>query len=323
MLIRAPQWVHFLIVFIVTFGFLSFFFLETEPLHRPFVPDPIFNEGPYVAQHDLTNIKFPVGPPDAALKAKMKRNGLDVRKLAVTLEMTDRPQALPVLLHFMSVLDDDWTFRVYHSEAIAHRFDSHHLRKHLESGKLTLIPVNIKFPSHPSVSDFLGRRTFWDALVPSEHILMFQFDSIMCSQSKSRVEDFFEYDFVGAPVNERFWQTWAAEFVMNGGFAYRKRSSLLRILEEYGELRDERNRKYLHEDQFFVDMLRLHGGKIPSLEVAKSFSVETVPGSAPLGVHKAATYLREGVEDAAPEVLFELQTGWCPEMNMLTTVIEQ
>ncbi|KAJ8606527.1 hypothetical protein MRB53_040902 [Persea americana] len=277
---------------------------------------------PYTAQIDLNNIQFSVGPPGTQLQAKMRRNGLDIRKVATTLEMTDRPQALPVLLHFLHMLGPEWTFRIYHNEAIAKRLDSIHLQPYLDSGKLTLIPVNIVFPSHTSVSDFFGGRTYWDALAPSEHIFMFQFDSVICANANKTIEDFLEYDFIGAPVTKRFWERFTDAFVMNGGFSLRRRSSLLRIIDEFGPLRDQRNEKYMHEDQFFSDMLRKHGGKIPSIEVARNFSVETVFGSTPFGIHKAARYLKEGEPEANPEGLRLLETQWCPEMNMITSIIE-
>jgi len=42
---------------------------------------------------------------------------------------------------------------------------------------------------------------FWEGLAPAENILYFQRDSILCSNSVRSVEDFFEFDFVGAPVD--------------------------------------------------------------------------------------------------------------------------
>ena len=78
----------------------------------------------------------------------------------------------------------------------------------------------------------------WEDLEPAEHILIFQSDSIICANAARSVEDFFEYDLIGAPIGEGWGQGY------NGGLSLRKRSTVLRALD-LGEPLD------LPEDQWY------------------------------------------------------------------------
>lgn len=64
-------------------------------------------------------------------------------------------------------------------------------------------------------------------MAPAEHVLLFQSDSVLCASSVRSVEDFFEYDFVGAPIKEGFGQGY------NGGLSLRRASTMLRVLGEF------------------------------------------------------------------------------------------
>jgi hypothetical protein len=56
---------------------------------------------------------------------------------------------------------------------------------------------------------------------------MFQGDSILCSNAVRSVDDFFEYDFIGA----RIAPGWGKGY--NGGLSLRRRSTVLRVLREW------------------------------------------------------------------------------------------
>ncbi len=73
---------------------------------------------------------------------------------------------------------------------------------------------------------------------------MFQSDSMLCSNAARSVEDFFEYDFVGAPIVEHLGPG------MNGGFSLRKRETFLAITQEW-DWETEKGRRF--EDLWFYD----------------------------------------------------------------------
>lgn len=263
-------------------------------------------------QYDMMNVVFPIGPPSKWQLARMKYANLDTSKVAALLELRRDAQIVPLLLHMMDVLDDDWPFRVYHSFENADLFTARLFRNHIKSGKLTLIQMNVDL-THKQVSNFLAHRPFWDNLAPATHVLLFQTDSIICSRSDARVEDFFEYDFVGAPIHERFHGELEDKF-MNGGFSLRNREMILKVIDSFLPFSDPDNDIFEHEDQFFARRMRELGANLPPREVAMQFSVESVYYPTPLGVHQATRYL-DSPADASR--IHSLQNDWCPEMHLL------
>jgi len=81
-------------------------------------------------------------------------------------------------------------------------------------------------------------------MAPAKHLLMFQSDSMLCSNAARSVDDFFEYDFIGAPIAEHLGEG------MNGGLSLRKRETMLRILDEWDWEKDK-GRGF--EDRWYYD----------------------------------------------------------------------
>lgn len=267
------------------------------------------------AQTNLTNVTFPVPALSSIQQAALRRRGLNPKKVAITMVLVDQPQAVFVLLHFMSVLEEDWIFRVYHSNALVKRFSSRLLQKHLRSGKLILVPLNVQPKDRLTISDFYANRTLWDNLAPATHVLCFQFDSILCAQSKKKVEDFFEYDFIGAPMADKIRAH--SRFLMSGGLSLRKRKAMLRVIEKFGPFSGKNTTDLHREDAWFVDTLRQHGGYLPDLQTAAKFATETYAIPEPLGVHRAAHFLAYNGDHPNPQALTLLEEEWCPEMKVL------
>ena len=75
---------------------------------------------------------------------------------------------------------------------------------------------------------------FWESVVGNK-ALVFQPDSIMCSQSTYKMEDFTQYDYVGAPMAGPWWMTsdddsqWS---VGCGGFSLRDRTKSILMTRE-------------------------------------------------------------------------------------------
>lgn len=92
----------------------------------------------------------------------------------------------------------------------------------------------------------MTKSWLWESLAPAEHILIFQSDSMLCANAARSVDDYLEYDFVGAPIASHLGKGY------NGGLSLRKRSSILRVLEEFNweETKKEGDR---FEDQWFYN----------------------------------------------------------------------
>jgi hypothetical protein len=86
----------------------------------------------------------------------------------------------------------------------------------------------------------------WEDLAPAEHILIFQSDSMLCANAARSVDDFFEFDFVGAPIRKNLGKGY------NGGLSLRKRSTILKILDQWDwEKTKKQNDRF--EDQWFYN----------------------------------------------------------------------
>ncbi|KAK0738368.1 hypothetical protein B0T18DRAFT_441123 [Schizothecium vesticola] len=187
------------------------------------------------------------------------------------------------MLHFISVVPPDWTFRFMGSPAsVAHLNSSVAVRAHVAAGKLALtyIPPNMTTGSQEEISRFLTDLWLWETvLAPAEHVLVFQTDSILCANSRRTLNDFLDYDYVGAP--------WAADsrFGGNGGLSLRRRSAVVDVLRH-----QVRRNNSEAEDVWITDRLgHRPGARLADGHVSAVFSGESVQGEdVALDGHQAA-----------------------------------
>jgi hypothetical protein len=233
-----------------------------------------------------------------------------VKNVAVIIEDRSVENLVPLLLHFSSVLGPDWPIILYTSRDVVP--DSAPLHRAIEKRRIAIrmLPSDVHFNNQQSVSGFLTLPWLWEQLDPAGHVLIFQADSILCSRSPLRVDDFLEYDFVGAPVDPTYGQGY------NGGLSLRNRSMVLDIVRRFswlGELNQAENKQepsVKFEDQWFYKKMKELGASLPSVEVAKTFSVETIWYDTPLGFHQIERWQSERID---------LVDQWCPEHRMATT----
>jgi hypothetical protein len=174
-------------------------------------------------------------------------NTTNSSKAAVIIETRFRTNLIPLILHFSTVLGPTWPILVYTSaESVGLFSASAALSRYLHSGviQIRILPQTILFTNSDSVNAFMTKPWLWESLAPAEHILIFQSDSMLCANAARSVEDFFEYDFVGAPIAAHLGVGY------NGGLSVRKRSTIMRILEQWNweETKKEGDR---FEDQWF------------------------------------------------------------------------
>jgi len=125
----------------------------------------------------------------------------------------------------------------------------------------------------PDYSRLLKSADFWNR-IDGEHVLIFQTDSLILRQG---IEKFLQYDYVGAP-----WKV-SKEHTLdvgNGGLSLRRKSAMLKIIDKYPDQTGH------PEDLYFCRHLKDDGYCLPSREIAKCFSVETVSYDTPIGIHK-------------------------------------
>lgn len=120
-------------------------------------------------------------------------------------------------------------------------------------------------------NELLTSYDFWRS-VQFDKVLIFQHDSGLLRKG---IEEFLDYDFIGAPL-------YHIDFpCMNGGLSLR---SVPAMIEACMQL--PWNPSLGNEDIYFCKLLkRLPNIKLPTKEVAQSFSVETIFGLGSLGYH--------------------------------------
>lgn len=90
----------------------------------------------------------------------------------------------------------------------------------------------------------------------------------------------------------------------NGGLSLRNPKLFLEITQEADFETDPAEL----EDQWFFAQLQMRGARLPTEEVARTFSVESMWYEKPLGYHQPQRWLAERMGQIE---------GWCPEVSML------
>ena len=194
-----------------------------------------------------------------------------------------------VLNNYNEHLSNEWQFILYHGNKNK-EYSEKICNKIFKPGRMTFMNLNVDNLTIDDYNKLLYSKSFWES-IPTEIILIFQTDSIICSKHKDLINKFLKYDYVGAP--------WVNGGVGNGGLSLRNKSKMIEILNQCSI-------PNMNEDGYFsggCDGIVINK---PSYEEAKTFSIETVTNDKTFGIHKAYNYLN--IDDISE---------WCPEINKL------
>lgn len=236
--------------------FVLYFVKVTFPNETSHAAQSTYN---YVASAATDSMKSGSGSEDSTavhtspktISVESAGSLLNVSKVAVVIEPRPEHNFIPLVLHFMSVLGPSWPIVIYTESEMTGQFSSSAaLSRHIAAGQIQIriLPQTVLFTDPDGVSAFLTQAWFWASLAPAEWVLMFQSDSILCSKAVRSVEDYFQYDFIGAP------RAGALGRGYSGGLSLRKRNSMLRVVKEWTwdpELNSETSKMF--EDEWFFD----------------------------------------------------------------------
>ena len=141
----------------------------------------------------------------------------------------------------------------------------------------------------------LGSRALYE-LIPTETFLIFQTDTMIFAEHAGLLDEFLEFDYVGAP--------WGDDNVGNGGFSLRKKSVMLKALANYMFSVN------VHEDGYFAN----HTLNRPSGKQARRFSIETVFSEVTFACHKPWGHM-------SPELVFSTYPA-ARELSELQRLVE-
>ncbi|KXJ94348.1 hypothetical protein Micbo1qcDRAFT_220918 [Microdochium bolleyi] len=195
-------------------------------------------------------------------------------KVALLIENRPTPFLAPLMLHFMSVIPPDWRFRFMGSrESVDFVQQSFAIRQQVGLGKLdlTYIPSNMTTSGSEAISQFLTNLWVYETLLqPAEWLLVFQTDSMLCANSRQNLDDYLDYDWVGAPWNP------SGSFGGNGGLSLRRVSSIVQVLRDQRRIPGSEP-----EDVWLTERLgHRPGAKMANGTLSLTFSGEMNPGSA-------------------------------------------
>lgn len=199
---------------------------------------------------------------------------------AVIIEPRQHKALSFVLKNFSDNLSDEWNIIIMHGnnnlEFINNILDTE-LSEYKE--KIHLDNLNVDNLTIQDYNRLLFTEDFYKK-IPTEIFLIFQTDSMICPNDKHRINDFLQFDYVGAP--------WTSGSVGNGGLSLRKKSNSLKKIRNC--ILNGEDSGHLNEDIFFSDD-KCESLSKPDFEAAKLFSNETVYSEYSFGVHKPWPYL--------------------------------
>ncbi|KAI9833828.1 MAG: hypothetical protein M1826_006351 [Phylliscum demangeonii] len=231
-------------------------------------------------------------------------------KVALLIENRAIASIAPLTLHMISVVPPDWRFRFMGSaESIALMNASVAIQRQVQIGKLDLteIPSNMSTAGQEMISRFL--TTLWlyeTVLQPAEWLLIYQTDSILCANSQRSLNDWLDYDWVGAP-----WSP-SSRWGGNGGLSLRRVSAIVDVLRNQNRRPDSEP-----EDVWLTSRLgHRPNAKTANGTVSLIFSGENWYREKPMGYHTGGTgrFLGAGIW-GTPDKRREIWE-YCPEIKM-------
>ena len=216
----------------------------------------------YLKQFDITNNHF---------KLPEKTN-----KHCVIIECRTHPNLIYVIKNFMHLLQNHgWGLVIFHGTQ-----NEQFLKTELKDvDNILYFNINHDNIDAHKYNILLTQQAFWKSLhdIGCEHALVFQMDTLLF---KDNVDDYLEYDYIGAP--------WCIKFhgltLGNGGFSLRNTKIMLEITANYPYSLFASGRE--NEDIYFSFIALQLKCNIPSFDIAKKFSVETIYYEEPTGMHK-------------------------------------
>jgi hypothetical protein len=152
---------------------------------------------------------------------------ITTRECTAVIIETREHKALPfVLQNFLENLSDEWTFIIFCGN-LNKTFCIDLVRNLPQYAKrIRIVNMGIDTLTPSEYSTILTTsRAFYNE-IKTEQFLMFQTDSMIFPRYKDKIQNFFHFDYVGAPWdNERYGG------VGNGGLSLRKKSKMLEIMD--------------------------------------------------------------------------------------------
>lgn len=191
------------------------------------------------------------------------------------------------LTNFASNLGPEWPILVLHNEDVTPHLNKNKIVRLQKKNRILRTAALEKngFPALTTIKSYsklLASTRFW-TLLRAEHVLLFQMDSVLCSMSPWKVDDFLQYDYIGAPWIDK----WYGMDIGNGGLSLRKTKTMIRITRTF-KFNVTENEDIYFSRGIYKLARRDPSIEIPPVHVAAKFAYEAgrLPRVVSFGVHK-------------------------------------
>lgn len=202
---------------------------------------------------------------------------------AVIVEPRKHPAMEFVLNNFLENLSKSWNFIIFHGTDNKEWLEDILNRQFVsEKSRISLVNLNVANITWHEYNRFISSAEFLEK-IPTEHFLIFQTDTMICSKEKDLIYTFMKYDYVGAPWPESGLKE--SFEVGNGGLSLRKKSKMLQIIK---------NIPYpfqCPEDLYYCGVNHNIPIYKPTWSEAKLFSIESIYSPRTFGIHKAWAHI--------------------------------
>ena len=216
-----------------------------------------------------------------ALKVSFSDGETRGKKGVFIIETRAHPQ-IPALLRQCRRLLPTWQVVFVHGpEALAACSDDPDLVGDIRAGRISCHRIRARTATLDQYNVLMTSAEFYRRL-PFEHLLVAQTDSMLCAGAARHMDEFLDYDYVGAP-----WAWEPTKVGGNGGLSLRRRSKMIAFCAAVPRSPDT------PEDVYFCQQGTPVFMRVAPPPVASKFSVESLLTDAPIGTHKPWEYLED------------------------------
>jgi hypothetical protein len=233
---------------------------------------------------------------------------MDFKYTAVIIEPRKHKAIEFVLNNICECLSDEWNVILFHGTT-----NTDYVKKIVENNarfenRVKLVGLNVENLDITEYSRLLATKSVIYDYILSDTFLVFQTDSMILPANKQIINEFLNYDYVGAPwLVTNYPLTKNSSFIGNGGFSLRRKSKMLEIVEkiEWNKANEFKECFYsnIYEDLYFCTNYDNIVVNKPEYQKALTFCVDEVFNEAPFGCHKPWTHRHyEQLVNLYPEI---------------------
>lgn len=152
--------------------------------------------------------------------------------------------------------------------------------------RIKMVHLDIDNLDSMEYSKLLATKSIIYDHIDTEMFLIFQTDSMIFKENAHLINNFLEYDYVGAPWRiTNYHHTKMCNYIGNGGFSLRNKKKMLEIIEyiDWNKLTEFVDKL---EDLFFSTNYENINVKKPEYNKACTFCVDEVFNDTPFACHK-------------------------------------